>query len=346
MKSVVATYLHLDAPGEGSSFPAAGPDSSRPETQAIYWRCVVVFFASSLRHNPDSRHVLFTNAERCPVVDGIDVHSWLRRHGVDIVVVPLTFRVPKGYWGSWGCVYYLFDVVGWVSEQGDPDEGYLLIDCDAVWVRAANALFRDLRAQHAMSYTYGYDEQWTINGLSRTEMKQLFEEMDGDTLSLAPDYSCGEFLAVDSQGARRLMSLARDTFEVSLTRFTKGLPHFNEEGHMLSYLFQRLGFAQGTANPYIKRVWTGSAYNNVEPSDQELTIWHLPSEKRSGLIWLFQAAVIPTSRFWHVKLGDSYRRYVGRKVGVPKRTRLDSKRVALERRTLVWRRRMGAIRRP
>ena len=64
-------------------------------------------------------------------------------------------------------------------------------------------------------------------------------------LSLAPDYSCGEFLTVDSQGARRLMSLACDTFEVSLTRFIKGLPHFNEEGHMLSYLFQRLGFAQG-----------------------------------------------------------------------------------------------------
>ena len=49
-----------------------GARSDDPGAKAVYWRCTAVFYASSLVHNPDARHVFYTNGP-LPVVDGFDI---------------------------------------------------------------------------------------------------------------------------------------------------------------------------------------------------------------------------------------------------------------------------------
>lgn len=59
---------------------------------------------------------------------------------------------------------------------------------------------------------------------------------------------------------------------------------FNEEAHMLSFVYYKLGYEAKTANTIIKRIWTQLyGTHNVLPEDHSLTIWHLPVEKSS--VW-------------------------------------------------------------
>jgi hypothetical protein len=121
-----------------------------------------------------------------------------------------------------------------------------------------------------------------------------------------------------------------DVFETSLQRFEQGLAHIHEEAHMLSYLFHFLGYPPGTANGCIKRIWTGTSFNNGEASDWGLAIWHLPSEKRNGPVRPFEAASAPNSMFWRASVGEPFRRHIGLRVRIPGRTWLDKELIGLE----------------
>ena len=52
-------------------------------------------------------------------------------------------------------------------------------------------------------------------------------------------------------------------------------------------LYALEGIASGTANRFIRRMWTTFRHNNLVPGDRDLAIWHLPAEKRTGLADLF-----------------------------------------------------------
>ena len=65
------------------------------------------------------------------------------------------------------------------------------------------------------------------------------------------------------------------------------VPRLHEEAHMFSLLAERLRFRNNLGNQFTKRMWTGKAYNNVCPGDENLPIWHLPSEKKFGLHELY-----------------------------------------------------------
>ncbi|HEY4491244.1 MAG TPA: hypothetical protein VI958_04550, partial [Acidobacteriota bacterium] len=69
---------------------------------------------------------------------------------------------------------------------------------------------------------------------------------------------------------------------------------------------------------YIKRIWSLPDLNNVEPQDLQRTIWHLPGEKNTGLMLLFDEALQPESRFWKLPLSE-FTEYLGSYVGVPER---------------------------
>ncbi len=51
------------------------------------------------------------------------------------------------------------------------------------------------------------------------------------------------------------------------------------------------GIETGTANRFIRRMWTTFRRNNLAPSDRWLTIWHLPAEKRTGFADVFRRIV-------------------------------------------------------
>jgi hypothetical protein len=78
--TTIATWFVADDAATATFFPQVGSRSDAPETQAVYWRCVLCFYASSLVLNPAQPHVFFTNTA-LPTIDGIDFAAVLVKEG-------------------------------------------------------------------------------------------------------------------------------------------------------------------------------------------------------------------------------------------------------------------------
>ncbi len=279
----VATWFVADSPESGTYFPQIESRSDLASSQAIYWRCVVGFFASSLAVNPSCRHVFFTNAD-VPTVDGLDIGDLLARWGVDIVHLPITWRLPPRSVESWGNQFYVFDVLQYWGATGG-DLPLILLDSDCVWIRSALEIAEAIRKHGAVTYELQGPAEERINGVSRIELAHFASRYTAAIASDAIPYSAGEFIAVSSEVAARISERAVSLWPDVLVQ-GEGAPR--EEAHLLSVIYAIEGFDAGGANGVIRRMWTTFRHNDVCSADMELAIWHLPAEKRTGFADLFK----------------------------------------------------------
>ncbi|MCZ8522655.1 hypothetical protein [Paenibacillus caseinilyticus] len=275
--------------------------------------------------NPTARHLLYTNASEIPSVDGFDLNGFLReRLGVEVVRMELTYRTPPGYYGSWKNQFYLFDILKSIAAAEEDDtEPYLVLDSDCVWLRSAGEIEKAIGRHGLLTMTadVDHDTEFVMNGLSRRQMKGLYEELLGHPLPGIPYYYGGEWFAANAGEFRRVMAELGGVWEQSMQRFAGGKAKFNEEAQMLSYVYDKLGYESRTANVFIKRIWTQlTGFNNVEEQDRQLTLWHLPSEKKLGIARLYAEVIREESAFWQTDGGAAYVDYMAAVMGVPKRS--------------------------
>lgn len=319
---LVCTWLFADsAEEETAHYQVRGRSSSR-EFQAIFWRCVAVFFATSSRQQSSARHVLFTNVESLPVVDGIEIAPLLESLSVEIVRLPLTFATPPGYYHAWRNQFYVFDILRYLAANLSDAEAAMVFDSDCVWISSVDPMADALRRDGVLTYVVTYEPTWEINGLSRVGMSRIASELLGRELSDPLVYCGGELLAVTGAELRRLVPEVEAVWGSLLDRHSRGQPVFHEEGHTLSFLYHKLAYPVGNGDPYIRRVFTDSigAHNNVSHHDHGLTVWHVPLEKRLGIRRLFADLRHPDSVFWSTRPGEGLTGYLGLQLGVPRTT--------------------------
>ena len=324
--TTISTWLYAEPPGEESVYPQVvgqgAPSSTR--FQAVYWRCVAVFFASARRWMPEARLVLATNAEAVPAVDGRDLGALLDRLGVETVRLEYTFRPPAGYYGAWANQFYVFDVVRWLAAEVAEGGVGMVLDSDCVWARSGGRMAAMTRRHGALTYDLGLPEDGAQNGLTLAEMGALYADLVPALGGAAPDstppYVGGELVAATGAVLREIDALAAELWPEMLRRHAAGLPRFNEEAQALSYLYHRLGVPYGTANPYLRRIWTTLLQgDDARAPDLDLTVWHVPGEKRYGLRRVFAEVADSGSAFWTLG-GDAWRRHVGAQLGLPGRS--------------------------
>lgn len=324
--TTLSTWLYAEPPGEESEYPQVvgqgAPSSTR--FQAVYWRCVAVFFASAARWTPGARLALATNVEAVPSVDGHDLAELLDRLGVEVVWLDYTFQPPAGYYGAWRNQFYVFDVVRWLAGRLADDDVGMVLDSDCVWARPAGRMAAMTRRHGALTYDLGLPEDGAQNGLTLAQMGVLYADLaptlGGAAPASPPPYLGGELVAATGAVLREIDALAAELWPEMLRRHGAGLPQFNEEAHALSWVYHRLGIPYGTANPYLRRIWTTLTHgDDAHAPDLDLTAWHVPGEKRYGLRRVFAEVVDPASPFWSLG-GDAWRRHVGGQVGLPRRS--------------------------
>ncbi|WP_412068171.1 hypothetical protein [Rubrivirga sp. IMCC43871] len=321
--TVISTWFYAEQEGEESVYPQVGGRSSSTWFQAVYWRCVVDFFAASARVNPDVEHRLYTNVDTIPDVEGFDTGAFLARLGVEIVVLPYAMRPPAGYFGAWANQFYVLDVTAHLAETLGPDDVGLLLDSDCVFTRPVGPLADAAREHGALTFNaqIGPDEEQ--NGLTPREMGQIYQSLgggSGDGADPIPAYVGGEIVAGTGTALAAIVAEARAVWPEMLRRHEAGLPKFNEEAHLLSYVYHRLDYPLGTADPFIDRMFTWFTGATVAPGHEEMMIWHLPNEKRLGLRRLFRAVADDASWFWTMPTDGPWRQRLGQTLGVPKRT--------------------------
>ena len=319
-KISIATGMCCDTEERESVYGQVVGRSSSTQFQAVYWRCVVLHFASSVRNNPTARHLLFTNAKEVPKLGEFDTAQFLSKLGVKIVHVPFTYVPPQGFFGAWSSTFYKFDIIKYFAETCSDDELCISLDSDCIWVGSADRLASDLERDGLVNYDLELTETEDINGWSRCDLRTAYAELGVDTQGSIPNYYGAELIAADGKQIKRLFAEIDAIWQTSLEQFKAGKPKFNTEEQMLSYAYQKLGYVNGVAKPYLKRVWTSPTFYKACSEDLTLDIWHMPSEKMYGIKRLFKQACQPTSRFWSVSIGQPFVEYAAQYLGVPKKT--------------------------
>lgn len=299
MTDIISTWIYLDSPEESSEYPQVGKGSHLPEFQKVYWRCVAVFFALSTDSNPKQKHILFTNvdAEHLPVIDGLDLKSFLKKLNVEVVTLPLTWQTPEGYFGKWRNQFYIFDILSFLEKTwpGDlnesdhtPESAILVLDSDCIINRPLDGLFAEIRENGLMALPMHFADDYNINGVTRVDMRRIFGELDGGKdPGENPEYCGGEIFAATLEKVRQINQIAPAIWQNMLERHKAGQPKLNEEAHFLSYCYYKLGGYRGLGG-HIKRIWTSPKFNNVQKTDFDLPIWHLPAEKTGGIALIFK----------------------------------------------------------
>lgn len=316
----ICTWLYAESEDEESTYPQVRGRPSSAAFQATYWRCVGVFFASSYRHQPRVKHVLFTNAERVPQVSGVDVGALLARLGVEIVRLPLTYTTPPGHYPAWRNQFYVLDIVAHLAGRLGEADTAAVFDSDCVWVDRADAIRDTAVRDGAVTYVITLPPEWAENGLTRAEMRAFSNELLGADVEHPLPYCGGEFIAGTGRELARVHAAASSVWPELLARWQRGETGFNEEAQLLSHLYFALGYPVGNGDPFVRRIWTGSfgAFNTAQQYDRGLLVWHLPMEKRFGIRRLFPQLADPGSAFWSVELGREWRAFAGSRLGVPR----------------------------
>tara|TARA_R110002020_G_scaffold91560_2_gene222281 strand:+ start:12704 stop:13738 length:1035 start_codon:yes stop_codon:yes gene_type:complete len=307
MNKYIATWVYLDSAAEKSKYPNTGGDSTSPEFQAVYWRCIIVFFETSLKFHKDATHILFTNTTEVPIVDGLDLNDYFRKKGIQVVTLKNKYPLPENYFGSFRNQFFEFSIIDHLATFMEDADGLLLLDSDCVFTGSMDGAFAQLQQQpYAMTYVVDHEEEYTVHGVSGKDMRTLSNEL-GLSLTKNPYYSGGELLFAKGTFFKAVAADFPSLYDNMMQRHKAGKIKFNEEAHVLSYYYYKHPSKIGGMDGHIKRLWTNrNYYRNVSASDRELTIWHLPNEKRKGLDQLF-ALIVKDPEALNKMEGEAYR---------------------------------------
>jgi hypothetical protein len=315
----ICTWFCADEKGEESIFPQTGHKSSSQKHQNIYWRCILLFFATSKRFNKTEKHILYTNVKQLPVVDGKKVSDMLADLQVETVFTDFKYKTPKGYFQMFQNQFYEFSILEYITKSSQqPDDMYLILDSDCIFIKPAQELFENAGTQGFLSFEDDCTTELIIHGLSRRDMKVLYEALLGKEINEIPGYHLGEFFLANTKNINTIFEGFLTLWPEMLKRYELGLPKFNEEAQTLSYLYYKNGFKASPSRALMKRIWTNPVfYRNVEKSDVNLVVWHLPSEKTFGLADLYDHLINRSPGFGLELSNDEYMHYVTKILGVP-----------------------------
>jgi hypothetical protein len=294
----ITTWFHEETEAEGTFMPQLGVKSGAPSVKDVYWRCIVVYFATSIRQNPGAKHVLYCNRTTLPNIRRFSVEEFFQKHGIELVTLPFTYRVPEGWYHAFNNQFYIFDVLKHVRGTLRPDDVFMCHDSDVVWLRPAKRMVEATREHGIITFDLGIPMDENMNGLDGHERLEVFREMGVEQPADAPTYYGGEFFNATGEALDRITDEIDLVWNESIARFRAGKKKFNEEAHMLSFIYNKLGFPYHKGEPYMRQIWSTPRYRTVKPEDMQLDLWHLPAEKYLGFRRLFELLEDERSIFW------------------------------------------------
>mgnify|MGYP002398947360 CR=1 FL=1 len=298
--NVVVTWMYSSPAHESIHHAQTGPNSGSQEVKNYYWRCVFLLFESSQRLNKGVRHILLLNELPPKEIDGIDISILIRQYNIEIFYFDNITISPRDYYGAWNTQFLIIDILEKLQSIVENDDAVMVLDSDVVFNRSIDHAFEVLlKNEQAMLYDINYRHNYKINGLTRLELLGVSRALNDNFPADDFIYSGGEFVCCIGSQIIKIAELARETYNKCLIRHEHGLDKFNEEAQLLSYVYHVLGYKNGTANEYIARIWTDrTIYTNINGSEKDLMLWHLPAEKKRGFVEVFNTYALVDGNYF------------------------------------------------
>lgn len=297
--TVAVPFVRVDASQNPNLTVRSKTDPALP-----YYRAMVVAFASVLKFNP---HISLKVVSNCsPPPEVADAFAEL---GIETVMRSFDHRPPAGFTDKFEASLYLIDAL-----EALRSDDTLLIDPDVLCVGSLSRMFAHV-GRNVGAMSIDYERQHPVHGLSREEAGELHGLL-GEPHP-APVYYGGEayFIPIEHSGIIR--ERAEAAWELSLSRHMAGESKFVTEEHLLSFALR--GAPVADIGGSVKRIWTARRFRNVDGTERNLTLWHLPAEKSRGFSLLYAAATNRASWFWSADREDFVQR-AGRAMGIHDRT--------------------------
>lgn len=157
-----------------------------------------------------------------------------------------------------------------------------------------------------------------MNGMSLARMAEIARADFGIGPNRGVQYHGGEFFAATRSFCQAIQPKVDMLWQ--RTQAEAMLPDaIKEEAHFLSILAEGMAVTPGTGNPFVRRIWTNFEDLNAVRSDELLTLWHLPAEKRFGFRRLWRRLQASQSD-WQSLTPHDINRLTARYMGIPRRT--------------------------
>jgi hypothetical protein len=289
---------------------------SAEQRRMAYWKCLVVFFISSLRFNKNAQHILYTNDLRDVICDGLDLKKFLQEHGVEILTHKFQyFKPPNGYSTAFKNAFYKLDIIKKLGEQRNTNIDCLLLDADCIWVNNADALHHELQEKNCI-FLYDYYTTKDPNPpyLERTrdrhykkDVGKVYKEIDPNFDVAEPIVFGGEVIAGSATHLGVIGDLLTQSFEYILAKYKneKELPKFPNGENLFwgmeywsSLVYNQLPMPWIEMSKYIRRVFKFDLSSANLPEVYQLAIWHLLSEKDRGFQYMYDEIINKKSLFW------------------------------------------------
>ncbi|MCU0447408.1 MAG: hypothetical protein MUE85_21130 [Microscillaceae bacterium] len=330
----IVTSMCVDIePDEKVLYPQL-KDVNAQDRRWLYWQCVYVFFATSKRFNPSSRHILYTNEQAQVVKNGLDLLAKIKELGVEVKFHQFQhFNPPKGYSNTFKNAFYKMDVI---KELGKEEGNFILLDSDCVWIKPVSTLntMMDWEKEILLYDTFTStdpakrDPKITKDNLYKSEVGKVFKQIDENYPFAEPHVFGGEVIGGNAQNLKIVAEELDKSFyhiltkyksEAELPRFPNGKNIFSGMEYWTSMIYNQMPLPYRDARAHIRRIWTAFRVSSVKKSDFDLTIWHMPAEKKQGFPNLFQQMLKPQSKFWTLPL-DKLPVYMGEYLGITDKT--------------------------
>lgn len=280
----IATWFYKESKEEASFYPQAGQSGDSELVHSIYMQIQVPFFTTFRHYNPDAKLLFFTNVEKLP---GYLVKLF-EQQNVEVVRLPYRCIPPDGWYSAWRNQFYLYDIWQYMGKRMEDNDNLLICDADCLCTTSLKPLFEEVTAQGSALYEMRQAQDTLIHGITLEQMTRLYEDCYQEKASQPIYYYGGEFFALRGDIVKKVNAAYQPLWKYNLQRFEEEREKLNEEALFFSVLAERLNIRNNIGNKYIRRMWTSPKYNNIEATDAQLAIWHLPYEKKRGLYYLFR----------------------------------------------------------
>lgn len=317
----ISTWLYIESKDDESYYPQVGGTSSDINIQKIYWKCVFDFFHSSLKFNRDKKHLFFTNIDikNMRVLD-IDLEEFFYDNNIDVIKIELTNKTPKDWFGEWRNQLYIFDILEYIKQNYNDSCKFVILDSDCIFTKNIDCIYNDINKYKNLCLNLNYDSNHRINGLTEVDMAQIYNKVFDANEEIVKYYG-GEFFAADYKSICDIVMIFNRLWNENFQLYKGKQYKLNEEAHFFSCIYKFLNINNDYGNKFIKRMWTSYRYNNIDKSDECLAIWHLPAEKRTGFIYLFDEIYKDYKAYWNIS-DDDYRIILKKNLGIPKKNTL------------------------
>jgi hypothetical protein len=287
--TIITTWMYSAPEDDQSLHHQVGASIGKQKIKNIYWRCCANFFRSVHLTNPQTIRYLFCNQIPPQQIDGQDFQALLKSLGVEIKVLTSITRPPKDYYGAWSTQFIVFDVLEELKKLSQPEDVVIILDSDCIFSKKIPQRFYEkVKRNKALLYTLDGAWETDNNGLTNKRLSEISQEYDPPSLKPEVFYTGGEIICLLGTEIEGVVATGRNAFDQSITRSQKGQEKFNEEAHLLSYVYGLKGYADWTANEFIRRIWTDPFISRTCYGDEiDLLIWHLPAEKKTSMKALY-----------------------------------------------------------